>query len=128
VVQRVAGNLAAYHGAELTEESLRYIEETFGVARRLVSGAAGSGVAASGAEATAGAGPTTGVGPAEGSGPTTGSGPATDGAGTREAGAAGPQSTDWDTQRAGMEEHIAQQLLEIPPASREFRNLVQYLE
>lgn len=75
VVQRVAENLAAYHGAELTEDSKRYIEQTFGVpAQRLVT----------------------------------------------------PQTPEGRGELA--QENIESQLVEIPPASRHFRNLVQYVQ
>ncbi|MFP4485187.1 MAG: hypothetical protein ACLFO1_10080 [Spirochaetaceae bacterium] len=75
IVQRVARNLAAYHGAELTEESKAYIEEAFGVpARQLGS----------------------------------------------------PVSAEQRTE--ATQENIESQLIEVPPISRDFRNLVQYLE
>jgi hypothetical protein len=75
IVHRVARNLAAYHGAELTEESKAYIEEVFGVPARQLGG-----------------------------------------------------SVAGDERAAVAQESIESQLIEVPPVSREFRNLVQYLE
>ncbi len=75
IVRRVARNLAAYHGAELTEESKAYIEEVFGVPARQLGGAVAG-----------------------------------------------------DERAEVARESIESQLIEVPPISREFRNLVQYLE
>lgn len=98
VVQRVAGNLVAYHGAQLTQESLAYIESAFGVPRRLLPGALGAGGGAGGEP--------------------------DDGTDDNAYDAADADQRS----RQEMEENIVQQLLDIPPASRDFRSLVQYLD
>jgi len=79
VVLRLSRNLAAQHGAELTEESKEYLHAEFGVPRRLLT---------------------------------------SQGDTHASSGGAGELALD----------HIESQLMDIPPISRDFRDLVQYLD